>query len=62
MESTSGGSGEVHAHLSSQPDKGRGMSGKYEGPADSGPGGSSRAPGRRKSMATLCLPRLTAAK
>lgn len=30
MESTTGGSGEVHAHISSQPDKGEGMSGKFD--------------------------------
>lgn len=30
MESRSGGSGDVHAHISAQPDKGEGMSGKYE--------------------------------
>lgn len=32
MESSSSGTGEVHAHLSSQPDKGEGMSGKFEAP------------------------------
>lgn len=42
MESKSGGSGEVHAHLSSQPDKGQGMSGKYDTPADAGAGGNAR--------------------
>jgi hypothetical protein len=30
MESTTGGSGDMHSHLSSQPDKGEGMSGKFE--------------------------------
>ena len=30
MESTTGGSGDVHAHISTQPDKGEGMSGKYD--------------------------------
>lgn len=29
MQSPTGGSGEVHAHLSSMPDKGEGMSGKF---------------------------------
>ncbi|HEX6924015.1 MAG TPA: hypothetical protein VF167_01190 [Longimicrobiaceae bacterium] len=32
MESSSSGSGDVHAHLSSQPDKGVGMSGKFDAP------------------------------
>jgi ElaB/YqjD/DUF883 family membrane-anchored ribosome-binding protein len=36
MESTSSGSGEVHSHLSSQPDKGEGMSGKFDTPATPG--------------------------
>jgi ElaB/YqjD/DUF883 family membrane-anchored ribosome-binding protein len=30
MEPTTGGSGEVHAHIASQPDKGEGMSGKFD--------------------------------
>ena len=35
MEPTSSGSGEVHSHLSSQPDKGEGMSGKFDAPPGS---------------------------
>lgn len=38
MEPSSGGSGEVHAHVSSHPDKGDGMSGKFD--ADTGSHGS----------------------
>lgn len=34
MESSSSGSGDVHAHISSQPDKGVGMSGKFDLPHD----------------------------
>lgn len=36
------GSGEVHAHISAEPDKGQGMSGKYELPPDEGAGFTSR--------------------
>lgn len=32
MESSTGGSGDVHAHISAQPDKGEGMSGKFDSP------------------------------
>lgn len=41
MESSSSGSGDVHAHLSSQPDKGDGMSGKFD--VHEGVTGQSRA-------------------
>jgi ElaB/YqjD/DUF883 family membrane-anchored ribosome-binding protein len=43
MESQTGGSGEVHAHISAQPDKGEGMSGKFDDvPSGGARGGSAR--------------------
>lgn len=50
MESTTGGSGDVHAHLSSQPDKGEGMSGKYD-LHQSGPAGTEEGRGLRDRAA-----------